>query len=125
MAKILFFDLTIHKLLEDPKYKAGGSTIQIFSWLKGLISINIRVGIFTKNKTDTKNCDQLSMFNDSYGMPKLRWIYYRFPWILKQIRNYHPDFIYQSCAGIETAMAALIAKLLKIPFISKILINKK
>jgi len=123
MPKILFFDFKINRLLTDPLFASGGSTVQIYSWIQGLTSLKHRVGIFVDAKKQNKSneyIDELDMYDHSHGIPKLRWIYYRFPWLFKEIRRYRPDYIYQSCAGFTTAIAALISRILKIPFIYRV-----
>jgi glycosyltransferase involved in cell wall biosynthesis len=125
MPKILFYDFKIQKLLADPLFSAGGSTIQIYSWIQGLISLKQNVGIFyidcdKTHKNENAYINKLKGYDKSKGIPKVRWIYYRFPKLLKEIKRYRPDYIYQSCAGHETATAALICKVLKLPLIYRV-----
>ncbi|MCD4731510.1 MAG: glycosyltransferase [Bacteroidales bacterium] len=121
MPKILFLDFEISKLFHDQSFKAGGSTIQIYSWIKGLTAQKYRVGIFDSDNVYQgkygKYIDKLNMYNRNYGIPMFRWVYYRMPWLLKEIKRYRPDYIYQSCAGFSTAIGALISTVLKIPLI--------
>lgn len=42
------------------------------------------------------------------------------PRLIKVIKKYNPDYIYQACAGLDTAIGAYIAKLLGIPFIYRV-----
>lgn len=123
MKKILFFDFNIHRLLQNESYLAGGSSIQVYSWLKGLEKYSLRIGIL-KYKNESKKIDsqydEINIFDESKGIRKIRWFYYRFPILLYSILMYRPDVIYQSCYGKNTFFAALISKLIGAKFIYRV-----
>jgi len=119
MKKILFYDFSIQSILDHTNSAVGGSSIQSYSWVKGLLKNNMSVGIFfyKGGSPSELSVDVIPTYNPEYGVRKFRLIYYRLPLIIASVIKYKPDIIYQSCAGIETLVAALLSKALNIPFV--------
>ncbi len=123
--KILFFDFNLQFLFSESIHPVGGSAQQQYSWTQGLLKNNCIPGVFvfSNNYIDrhhSKNIHFLRIYNSNKGIRKIRIFYYRIPILIKAIKDFKPDHIYQACAGFETGLAAILSKLFKIPFIYRV-----
>lgn len=126
--KLLVYEFNLPYLINDIDYPVGGATIEWYSWIRGLIQNNCQVGILTwKGAKDyiskPVKFDIVETYGLNDGIPKLRWIYKRFPLLLKAVKEYNPDYLIQECAGFGTGIMGFIAKILKIPFIYRVASN--
>ncbi len=123
--KILFIDFNIPFLLQDQDYPVGGATVQVLSWIKGLLANNVKVGVITgKNSSGNLpiNLD-ISIFesyNPNSGLPYLKWITHRLPKLIWAIGQFQPDYVYQACAGFLTGPACYAAHRNKSRFIYRV-----
>lgn len=120
--KLLFLNFNLPYLIKDEVYPIGGATVALYGLIKGLIQNNCKVGVLTwrgaKNYVNKSvEFDIVETYRLNDGIRRIRWIYKIYPSLLKAIRNYNPDFLIQSCAGVETGAIGLISKKLNIPFI--------
>lgn len=123
--KLLYLDFNLPYLLKDADYPVGGATVEWFAWIKGLIQNNCQVGVLTwKGSKEYINklieFDIVETYDLNDGIPKLRWIYKRYPSLVKAIRAYNPDYLIQECAGYATGIMAHIGNKLNIPFIYRV-----
>ena len=112
-------------LLKDTDYPVGGANVATLALMKGLIHNGCRVGIITwkgaKNFIgNNRGIDIIEAFGKDSGIKKIRWIYYRYPLLVKAIKNYSPDYLLQTTASMETGIIANIAKKLNIPMIYRV-----
>jgi glycosyltransferase involved in cell wall biosynthesis len=123
--KLLIYDFELPYLLRDIKHPIGGAAVEALALTKGLIHNDCQVGVLTwKGAKDfigrETEIDIVETFDKEVGVRKIRWIYYRYPSLIKAIKYYSPDYLLQKCAAIETGIMAHIAKVLNIPFIYRI-----
>ena len=123
--KLLYIDFNMPYLLKDTDHPVGGATIEWYAWIKGLEENNCEVGVLTwKGAINFVKKPHTINFIESYdrekGIPKLRWLYYRFPSLLKAVKKYNPNVIVQECASIDTGIIAFVAKILNVPFIYRV-----
>lgn len=120
--KILCLDDHVIHVFNNDGYKTGGAAVQLYSWIKGWISLGHQV-VVVNNFDDKKENENLS-FKRSYkpevGIKGFRWIYYRLPAIQREIRKANADIIYQSGFDWETYFSMRLAKRLGVPFILRI-----
>jgi glycosyltransferase involved in cell wall biosynthesis len=126
--KLLLRENVLPYLIRDINYPVGGATIEWFSWIKGITENNCQVGILTwKGAKDYIShevpFDIVETYKLSGGIPKIRWIYDRFPSMIKAVKNYNPDFIISECAGFDTGNMAMISKLTSTKFVYRIASN--
>ena len=120
--KLLFVDYEIPYLLKDANYPVGGACVRQYAFAKGLTELGHKVGILTwqgANEYVERNVsfDLLETYPLKGGIRKLRWIYRRFPSMIKAVKSYNPDFLFQKCAGGNVGIMAFIGELMKIPFV--------
>jgi glycosyltransferase involved in cell wall biosynthesis len=123
MSKILFFDYNYPELQKDSDYPVGGATVQLHSWIKGFVNEGWEVGILVPKYSEesiNKSVKFIETYDQKYGIPKLRWLYYRLPKLFLAIKWNKPDFIYQGVPGRISLILFIFSKLLKIKFILRI-----
>lgn len=103
----------------------GGATVEWYGWIKGLLANGHEVGVLTFKGAKEYigkdiEFDILETYVLNEGIPKLRWVYKRYPALINSVKEYNPDYIVQECAGYLTGMMAYIGKKLKIPFIYRV-----
>lgn len=123
--KFLIYEFNLPYLLKGLKHPFGGAAVETLALIKGLIYNGCQVGVLTwKGAKDFINRKQefdiIEAFDREIGIRKIRWIYYRYPALIKSIKYYSPDCLLQKTAAIETGILAHIAKNLNIPLIYKI-----
>ena len=122
--KILFFDENIPYLINDVNYPVGGATIELYSWIKGLIENNVHVGILTwkgannyvGRKLDFDIVESYKIRNNS----SLLYIFNKLFDLYNAVKNFKPDCIIQECSGSATCYISIIAKIFNIPFIYRV-----
>jgi glycosyltransferase involved in cell wall biosynthesis len=127
MAKFLFYDNKIINVLLKDETPAGGAAVQAAAWIRGLIEEGQQVGVMTHLKNDTKNLkvefndiDILPLFDPQRGIRKIRWVYYRLPYIYKKIKEFNPDYIYIGIPGWFSLIMELMCRRLNIKMIQRI-----
>ncbi len=123
--KFLINEFYLPYLLKKLKCPSGGAAVETLALIKGLIYNGCRVGVLTwKGAKDFINrkteFDIIEAFDREIGIRKIRWIYYRYPALIKSIKHYSPDCLLQKTAGIQTGILAHIGKNLNIPFIYRV-----
>lgn len=120
--RLLFLDFKVPFILKDVEFPVGGACVRQLALAKGLISLGHKVGILTWKGAKEYigkdvELDLVESYSPTIGIRKLRFLYYQFPALLKAVKGYQPDFIFQKCVGSETGTMSLISKILKIPFV--------
>jgi len=120
--RLLFLDFQIPFLLRDADYPIGGACVRQLALAKGITSLGHRVGILTWQGAKEyvgkqPEFDLVESYSLTKGIKKLRFFYHRFPALLRAVKDYQPDFIFQKCFGIDTGIMALISRIQKIPFV--------
>lgn len=121
MSRLLVFDTNLHYLVRDADYPVGGATVQLLAWIKGLTAVKQQVGVLTHKGSTAEihhrlDFDFIETYCPDVGIPKLRWLYYRYPRLWGAIKRYSPDYIYYCLPGTTTGILAHIARRLRIPF---------
>lgn len=106
-------------------YPVGGATVEWNAWIKGFLADGHKVGVLAfKGAKDyigkPIEFDIVETYGLDEGIPKLRWIYKRYPALLRAVREYKPDLLVQECAGYYTGIMAYIGKRLHIPYIYRV-----
>lgn len=112
-------------LLKDMDYPVGGATVEWNAWIKGFLANGHKVGVLTfkgakKYIGKPLDFDIVETYGLDEGIPKLRWIYKRYPALVSAVQEYKPDFLVQECAGYYSGIIAHIGKRLHIPFIYRV-----
>lgn len=123
--KLLFLNFNLPYLIRDENYPIGGTTVALYGLIKGLIQSNCKVGVLTwkgaRNYVGRSiDFDIVETFKLNEGIRRLRWVYKIYPSFFRAIRDYEPNYLIQSCAGVETGAMGLISKRLNIPFIYRV-----
>ena len=120
--KLLFLDFEMPYLLKDVEYPVGGACVRQLALANGLISLGHKVGILTwqgANQYVDKDLgfELVESYSLTAGIKKLRFFYYHIPSLFRVVREYRPDFIFQKCPGVNTAVMSLISRVIGVPFI--------
>ena len=113
--RFLAYDFDMPYLLKDIKHPVGGSAVETMALMKGLMFNDCEVGVLSwKGAKDfiarETEIDIIEAFEKDRGIRIIRWIYYRYPTLIKCVKHYSPDYIMEKKAGIETGIIAFIAK---------------
>ena len=126
MARFLFYDdQAINILLQDEK-PSGGAAVQAHGWMQGLLSGGHEVSLITdlsvggSIKEECKNIRLHPIFDPEKGIRWIRWIYYRYPYMYKKVKEINPDYLYQGIPSWHSFVFALICVQLKVKFIQRI-----
>lgn len=126
MSKFLFFDNQIINVLRKSEKPSGGSAVQTFGWIRGLIAEKQDVVVMTelKNAGEIKeSCRDIRLvpfYDRNKGIRWIRWIYYRIPHIYRTIKRERPDYVYQGVPEWTTFVLGVICKMLGIKFVVRI-----
>ena len=120
--RLLYFDFNLPYLIKDRDHPVGGGTIEWYAWIKGLIINEVQIGVLSwKGANDyigsSLEFDIVESYDLKEGIPKIRWIYKRYPSLKNAVRNYGPDYLIQESAGFATGVLGYIGKKLNLPFI--------
>jgi glycosyltransferase involved in cell wall biosynthesis len=126
MAKFLFFDHKVIKLLLKDDHASGGAAVQTMGWVHGLLDNGHEVKILTdyRNGDELKeqyvNVDIIPSFDPSKGVKWLRWFTHRFPDAYRKIKNANPDYVYESIPNWGSYFLGSICRLLKIKYVLRV-----
>ncbi|HTT84152.1 MAG TPA: glycosyltransferase family 4 protein [Rhizomicrobium sp.] len=123
--RLLFFDFYLPFLLRDADYPVGGWAVQLKHLLQGLKENGHEAGVLTWKGAEAytgaqSTCELVETYDKSRGIRKLRLFYYFIPSLVAAARSFRPDVVVQSCSGVDTALMALVARCLGVPFIHRI-----
>ena len=123
--KVLFFDFNLPYFLANNSYPVGGATVQLYAWLHGFIANNVKVGLLTfKGAKDIigseTNIELYETYHINRGRKFLKWIYYRLPTTLNQLRQSNADVVIKATPELATGMIALVCFWLRIPFVYRV-----
>lgn len=112
-------------LLNGSSRPVGGATVEWLTWLKTFKSIGCNPALLTwkgaqEIVSQSVNFDIVESFKLDKGIPKIKSFTYELPLLFGAVKKYNPDFIVQECASRFTGILAIVAKLLKKPFIHRI-----
>ena len=126
MARFLFYDDKLINLMLQDEKPCGGSAVQTYGWIRGLLEEGQEVYVMTDHhenrllKEECRNIKFAPMYDNSKGIRWLRWIYYRLPYTFKKIRAVKPDYLYASIPGWTSALLGIICHMLNIKFIQRL-----
>ena len=121
MKKIILYDSNYYEYILKKNLKVGGATVELHSWIHGLIENDYDVAVFSNNVPENSiNIDGIDFFNvkkvtNSYK--KVTMTYFN---LYKKIKDIKPDYVFQECAGTITGILSNICYRLGIPFIYRI-----
>ncbi|MCB9207950.1 MAG: glycosyltransferase [Ignavibacteriales bacterium] len=123
--KILYFDMQIPYLLKGESKPIGGAAIEWITWLEAFNKIGTKAALLTWKDNSFKkikhtNFEIIESFELDKGIPKIRFLTYQLPQLIKVVRRYKPDIIAQEGANRYTGIFALISKILNISFVHRI-----
>lgn len=125
MAKFVFYDANINKLLAKDEDGVGGASIQSYNWIRGLLALGHEVSVSTYGDGEQLNSTELEInyvpfYDNNKGIRWIRWIYYRFPSIYKNLKKVSPDYFYESIPSWGSLLIGLICNRLKIKYIIRL-----
>jgi glycosyltransferase involved in cell wall biosynthesis len=126
MARFLFIDEKIINLMQVNEKPCGGSAVQTYGWILGLIEEGQEVLVMTNTdnkyvlKEECRNIRILPMYNANKGIRWFRWLYYRLPYTYQKIKAAKPDYLYSGIAGWATILFTMICRMLNIKYIQRI-----
>lgn len=126
MARFLFFDDKLINLMMQVEKPCGGSAVQTYGWIRGLMEEGQEVYVMTDIKgnrllkEECRNIKFVPMYDNSKGVRWLRWLYYRLPYTYKKIRAVKPDYLYIGIPGWSSTLLGIICHLLNIKFIQRL-----
>ena len=126
MAKFLFYDDKLINLMQQDEKPCGGSAVQTYGWIMGLMEEDQDVYVMTdmdgkiKLKEECSHINLVPMYDNNRGVRWLRWLYYRLPYTYKKLKAIKPDYLYVSIPGWTSALIGVMCRLLKIKFIQRI-----
>ncbi|AEW03326.1 group 1 glycosyl transferase [Niastella koreensis] len=126
MARFLFIDEKIINLMQVNEKPCGGSAVQTYGWILGLIAEGQEVLVMTRTddktvlKEECRNIKIVPMYDFNKGIRWFRWLYYRLPHMYKNIKNSKPDYLYSGIAGWTTLLLALTCRILHVKYIQRI-----
>jgi glycosyltransferase involved in cell wall biosynthesis len=123
--KIAFIDYRLPELIKNKNYPIGGWPVELMNWLQGLSNHDSETFLLTNEESaltlDFDACTLIGTHNSNYkGVKYLKYFYYILPKQFFSIKKLKPDFLIQGCAGLDTGLLAVICKVLKIPFIYRV-----
>ena len=120
--KIIFYDDFYLKQLESSKYPSGGATKQVIAWHNALIhkGIDSKVMGASSHQELKKNNEVIIAYDPSKGIRILRFFYYQLPSLIKNIQKNKPDYLYHGVPSRQSAIIAIICKILGVKFIQRI-----
>lgn len=126
MAKFLFYDDKLINILLQEEKPSGGAAVQAYGWIRGLSEagqdVHVMTGINEKEtiKNECKDIKLIAWYDQQKGIRWLRWLYYRFPFIYKKIKQAKPDYLYQGIPCWQSFLLGLICRRLNIKYILRI-----
>jgi glycosyltransferase involved in cell wall biosynthesis len=126
MARFIFYDDKLINLMLQEEKPCGGSAVQTYGWIRGLMEEGQEVYVMTDTngkgllKEECRNIRLIPMYDRKRGVRWLRWLYYRLPYTFRKLRSVKPDYLYLSIPGWTSALFAIICCVLRIRFIQRI-----
>jgi len=129
MARFLFYDDKLINLMLQNEKPCGGSAVQTYSWIRGLMEEGQEVIVMTDIpagrdnnllKQECRNIRLVAMYDNNKGVRWLRWLYYRLPYTYKKLKAVKPDYLYVSIPSWTSVLIGVMCYLLKIRFIQRI-----
>jgi glycosyltransferase involved in cell wall biosynthesis len=126
MAKFLFYDDQIINILLKEERPSGGAAVQAYGWVQGLLALGHEVYVMTDMSrigTLKEECHQIKfipIFDSSKGIRWFRWLYYRIPYIYRELKKVKPDYLYKGIPSWHSFVFGLICQRLNIKFIQRI-----
>ncbi len=126
MARFLFFDDQLINVLLKSEKPSGGSAVQTYGWIRGLMAQGQEVVVMTdlKNAGDLKDsCRDIQLvpfYDRTKGTRWLRWLYYRIPHVYRTIKKSRADYVYQGVPGWTTFILGVICRMLGIKLVVRI-----
>jgi glycosyltransferase involved in cell wall biosynthesis len=126
MASFLFYDDKIINILRQDEKPSGGAAVQAYGWIRGLRELGQNVFIMTNSpghdqiKEECRQIPIIPLYDKKKGLKWIRWIYYRLPFVYKQIKTANPDYLYQGIPGWTSFILGSICRQLKIKYILRI-----
>ena len=96
MARFLYYDDKLINLMLQNEKPCGGSAVQTYSWIRGLMEEGQEVIVMTDIpagrdnnllKEECRNIRLVAMYDNNKGVRWLRWLYYRLPYTYKKIKS--------------------------------------
>jgi glycosyltransferase involved in cell wall biosynthesis len=126
MARFLFYDDKLINVMLQEEKPCGGSAVQSFAWIMGLIEEGQEVYVMTEDPGKSlvkKECSKIKlvpMFEPHKGVRWLRWLYYRLPHTYKNVKEVKPDYLYVGIPAWTSFLVGLMCRFLKIKLIHRI-----
>lgn len=126
MARFLFYDDKIINIMVKEERPSGGAAVQAYGWIKGLAEAGQDVKVLTRLKEDEplkddcKSIKLIPLYDYKKGIRWLRWVYYRFPYIYKKIKQAKPDYLYQGIPCWQSFLVGAICRRLGVKFVMRI-----
>jgi glycosyltransferase involved in cell wall biosynthesis len=126
MAQFLFYDDKIINILLEEEKPSGGAAVQAYGWIRGLSEAGQGIYVMTnvnQNESLKKECRDLKLiplYKKEKGIRWLRWVYYRLPYIYKQIKKAKPDYLYQGIPTWTSFVLGAICRQLNIKYVLRI-----
>lgn len=126
MAKYLFYDDMLINVLRVKEKPSGGAAVQSYAWAMGLKNAGQEIAILTNiDGSESLKPEALSfeinpLYKPNFGIRWIRWIYYRFPYLLKTVKRIKPDYLIIGIPHWSNAIIGLICKLLEVKFIIRV-----
>lgn len=126
MKSILFTQTDNVELMVEGGNPMGGAVVETFVWMKALHELGYRV-IQSRNLGDERPLKpgfEWITFHSSYdpdkGVKWLRWVFYRFPFYYRHLREVEPDFVYESIPTWASLFTAIMCKVLGLKLILRV-----
>ena len=112
-------------LLSNNGKPSGGAAVEWYTWIKAFRQLGCEVGLLTHKDVPERikqenDFDIVESYDLSKGLPFIKRFTHIIPYFYTALKDYNPDVILQGCAGINTGILALVARLLKKPFVHRI-----
>jgi glycosyltransferase involved in cell wall biosynthesis len=126
MARFLFYDDKLINLMLQDEKPCGGSAVQSYGWIRGLMEeeqeVYVMTNIYGKAllKEECNNIKFVPLYEPGKGVRWLRWLYYRVPFIYKNIKAVKPDYFYVGIPSWTSFLLGIICRLLNVKFIQRI-----
>ncbi|WP_158859263.1 glycosyltransferase [Lunatibacter salilacus] len=122
----LFHDYEVINFLIEREKPSGGAAVQAYGWMKGLMEIGQKVILVThfnesqKLKAASHQLEIHNTFDADKGIRWVRWIYYRIPFIFRQLKSLKPDYLYLPVPSWHTFVFGIACSLLGVKLIQRI-----
>ncbi|SIT75488.1 glycosyltransferase family 4 protein [Pontibacter indicus] len=126
MSKIVFYDDQIINILLTEERPSGGASVQAYGWIKGLLEYGHEVYIITDLsrvgtlKDECRDIKLIPSFNYQKGIRWFRWLYYRMPYLYRELKRVKPDYLYKGIPSWHSFLIGIICYHLDINFIQRI-----